>query len=131
MKKLGILLFTLLLLSGCKEEEQQSPREVAIPLEITYEFVEVEDYDQEEAIRFSKSSVTLKKGEELALRPQSQKQNLLYEESDDEVTGGWSEDVDTGEIIIKGVKVGINRIEFHVAHSYFMKGTLEIRVVNE
>ncbi|TVX96856.1 TcaA NTF2-like domain-containing protein [Cohnella terricola] len=114
-----------------RREPWEASREVANPPEVTYEINDVKDYDQEEAIRFSKSSVTLKIGEELILRPQSQKLSLLYEESDNEVTGGWSEDVDTGEFVIKGVKEGINRIEFHVAHSYFIKGTLEIRVVNE
>lgn len=101
-----------------------------IPLEITFDIQKGMDKDEGDTIVFSINPIVLKVGQSFNLRSMTETSHqFLTEQVNYEVLGNWLEDLSKREISATGMQAGETQMEFHVAHDYSLKGTLNVKVI--
>ncbi|HOV26523.1 MAG TPA: hypothetical protein PK566_09235 [Pseudobacteroides sp.] len=102
-------------------------------IKINYQIKEnIDDYDKNDAIIFSGEEVVLKVGQKLVIRPENDQYfyQLLVSNYPDIIKGTYFFiPGESGNVLLyEAVEPGQTVLEFHVAHSFFMKGHLKITV---
>ncbi|HBF36283.1 MAG TPA: hypothetical protein DDW50_03080 [Firmicutes bacterium] len=115
--------------------DNQQPR-IASNLRKVYYRIDpkVSNYDEQEAIIFTDKRVTLGIGQELIIMPKDNtvNGNIITElDNSDAIEENSVFDTKGHDLsIFKAKAVGKAKIEYHIAHEYFLKGTIEITVTD-
>lgn len=85
----------------------------------------------EEGLEFFPSKIKLKLGQRMLLLPQKRNLNqksFIIEYSNDDVLDELLPFIGKGKDLFKATAIGNVKMEIHIAHEYFTKGTLEVDV---